>query len=118
MGSRIEANAALETERASLETEATPVRYVAKLIGAGTKGERAIRLLIALMVLCCDPLAIALTGAATNRCLKPHLVRSTFESCRAQPVEGHGGYGPSSHSPAATQIRQRVTQRRAQDRRL
>jgi hypothetical protein len=93
--------AALETERASLETEATAVRYVAKLIGANTEGERAIRLLIALMVLCCDPLAIALTGAAANRCLKPHLARSTFESCRAQPVEGHGGYGPPAviHPP-------------------
>jgi hypothetical protein len=29
--------------------------------------ERAIRWLIALMVLCCDPLAIALTAAAASR---------------------------------------------------
>jgi hypothetical protein len=42
-------------------------------------GEGAIRLLIALMVLRCDPLAISLTAAASARDqprLKPHLVRS------------------------------------------
>jgi hypothetical protein len=62
--------AALKTERASLavkgrqiETEAAPIRYVAELIGADTDSERAIRWLIALMVLCCNPLAIALTAA-------------------------------------------------------
>jgi hypothetical protein len=38
---------------------------VAELIGADTDGNRAIRWLIALMVLCCDPLAIALTAAAS-----------------------------------------------------
>jgi hypothetical protein len=37
-----------------------PIRYVAELIGADTDSERAIQWLIALMVLCCDPLAIAL----------------------------------------------------------
>ena len=36
-------------------------------IGADTDSERAIRWLIALMVLCCDPLAIALTAAASAR---------------------------------------------------
>jgi hypothetical protein len=47
------------------ETEAAPIRYVAELLGAGSQGdERAIRWLIALMVLCCDPMAIALTAAA------------------------------------------------------
>jgi hypothetical protein len=49
-------------------------------------------------VLCCDPLAIALTaavfGTAINHSLKPHLVRSTFDSRRAQAIEGHSGYGP------------------------
>jgi uncharacterized coiled-coil protein SlyX len=66
--------AALQAERASvaakgrqLETEAAPVRYVAELIGADTDSERAILWLIALMVLCCDPLAIALTAAASAR---------------------------------------------------
>jgi hypothetical protein len=64
--------AALQAERAGVaargrqvESEAAPVRYVAELVGAGHDGERAIRWLIALMVLCCDPLAIALTAAAS-----------------------------------------------------
>ena len=65
---------ALKIDRASLaakgrqaETEAAPIRYVAELIGTDTDSERAIRWLIALMVLCCDPLAIALTAAASAR---------------------------------------------------
>jgi hypothetical protein len=44
-----------------------PIRYVAELVGADTDSERAIRWLIALMVMCCDPLAIALTAAASAR---------------------------------------------------
>jgi hypothetical protein len=63
---------ALTAERATvaakgrqIETEAAPIRYVAELIGADTDSEKAIRWLIALMVLCCDPLAIALTAAAS-----------------------------------------------------
>ena len=66
--------AALKAERASLaaqvrriETEAAPMRYVAELVGADADSERAIRWLIALMVLCYDPLAIALTAAASAR---------------------------------------------------
>ena len=66
--------AALKTERVSLaaegrqaETEAAPIRYVAELVGANMDSERVIRWLIALMVLCCDPLAIALTAAASLR---------------------------------------------------
>ena len=43
------------------------IRYAAKLVGPETDNERAIRWLIALMVLCCDPLAIALTAAAARR---------------------------------------------------
>ena len=50
-----------------METESAPIRYVAELVGADTDSERAIRWLIALMVLCCDPLAIALTAAASAR---------------------------------------------------
>jgi hypothetical protein len=53
---------ALQAERASvaakgrqIETEAVPIRYVAELVGAGTDSERAIRWLILMMVLCCDP---------------------------------------------------------------
>ena len=66
--------AALKTERASvaakgrqIETEATPIRYVAELLNIDTDSEKAIRWLIALMVLCCDPLAVALTAAASAR---------------------------------------------------
>jgi hypothetical protein len=66
--------AALKAERASVaakgrqaETEAAPIRYVAELLGGGEDSERAIRWLIALMVLCCDPLAIVLTTAASAR---------------------------------------------------
>jgi hypothetical protein len=66
--------AALKAERASvaaqgkrIETEAAPIRYVAELLGLDTDSEKAIRWLIALMVLCCDPLAIALTAAASAR---------------------------------------------------
>src|SRR6266446_1792811 len=66
--------ATLQAERATvaakgrqIETEAAPIRYVAELLGADTDSERAIRWLIALMVLCCDPLAIALTAAASAR---------------------------------------------------
>jgi hypothetical protein len=62
----------LQTERASvaakgrqIETEVAPIRYVAELLGADTDSERAIRWLIALMVMCCDPLVIALTAAAS-----------------------------------------------------
>jgi hypothetical protein len=66
--------AALKAERASLaaqirriETEAAPIRYVAELLGTDTDSERAMRWLIALMVLCCDLLAIALTASASVR---------------------------------------------------
>jgi hypothetical protein len=66
--------AALKAERASvaargrrIETEAAPIRYAAELIGIGADSERAIRWLVALLVLCCDPLAIALTAAASVR---------------------------------------------------
>ena len=73
IGRRV-ALAALRAERATVaakgrqaETEAAPIRYVAELLGGGEDNERAIRWLIALMVLCCDPLAIALTAAASAR---------------------------------------------------
>ena len=69
-----EALVALKAERASvaaaghrIETEAAPIRYVAELLGVDADSERTIRWLIALMVLCCDPLAIALTAAASAR---------------------------------------------------
>ena len=66
--------AAAKAERAHVaaqgrvaESEAAPILYVAELLGVGGDSERAIRWLIALMVLCCDPLAIALTAAASAR---------------------------------------------------
>jgi hypothetical protein len=59
--------AALGAKGRQIETEAAPIRYVAELKGANADSERAIRWLIALMVLCCDPLAIAFTAAASAR---------------------------------------------------
>jgi len=47
-----------------IEAEAAPIMYVAQLMGATT--EQAIRLLILLMVMTCDPLALALTAAASR----------------------------------------------------
>jgi hypothetical protein len=74
--------AALKAERASLaaqsrriETEAAPIRYVAELVGADTDSERAIRWLICLMVLTCDPLAIALTAAASAKTFRDYRSR-------------------------------------------
>ena len=57
----------MAAEGRRIETEAAPIRYVAEFVGADTDSERAIRWLIALMVLRCDPLAIALTAAASAR---------------------------------------------------
>jgi hypothetical protein len=56
--------ARLEGERARVEASTGPVRYLATMAGMDT--EQAVRWLILLMVLCCDP-AIALTVAATRR---------------------------------------------------
>ena len=64
--------ATLKAERAQMaarghqaEAEAAPIRYVAEMVGASTDSEQAIRWLILAMVLCADPLAIALTAAAS-----------------------------------------------------
>jgi hypothetical protein len=47
------------------------------------------------MVLCRDTLAIAMTaagfGAAANRRLRPHLVRSTFNGFLLDAIERHSG---------------------------
>jgi hypothetical protein len=59
--------AALGARGRQLETDAAPIRYVAEMLGADTDPERAIRWLIVLMVLTCDPLAIALTAAVSAR---------------------------------------------------
>jgi MarR family len=57
----------VQARAAIAESEAMPLRYTAELLGMGGDDERAIRLLIALLVLCCDPLAIALTAAVSAR---------------------------------------------------
>jgi hypothetical protein len=54
----------IERYRRQIETEA-PILYLAELLGADADSEKAIRRLIALRVLCCDPLA--LTAAASAR---------------------------------------------------
>jgi len=59
--------AALGARGRQLETDAAPIRYVAEMLGADTDTERAIRWLIVLMVVTCDPLAIALTAAVSAR---------------------------------------------------
>jgi hypothetical protein len=65
--------ASLKAERATvaakgrqIEREAAPIRYVAELLGGDTGSKSVIRWLIALLVLCSDPLAIALTAAALS----------------------------------------------------
>jgi hypothetical protein len=70
--------ATLKAERASVaakghqvEAEAAPIRYVAEMIGASADSEQAIRWLILMMVLCADPLAIALTAAASAQRGRP-----------------------------------------------
>jgi hypothetical protein len=45
--------------------EAAPIRYMAEVVGDDTDRERAMRWLIAFMVLCREPLAIALMAVAS-----------------------------------------------------
>ena len=56
--------AALIGERVRVDASAGPIQYLA--IIAGAEPETAVRWLMLLMVLCCDPAAIALTVAATR----------------------------------------------------
>jgi hypothetical protein len=56
--------AALVGERARVEASTGPIQYLAMMVGAAP--EVAVRWLILLMVLCCDPAAIALTVAAAG----------------------------------------------------
>jgi hypothetical protein len=56
--------AAVAARTHRIEVEAAPIMYVAQVMGAST--EQAIRWLILLMVLTCDPLAVALTAAASR----------------------------------------------------
>lgn len=56
--------AALTGERSRIEASTGPIQYLAMM--AGVAPEVAVRWLILLMVLCCDPAAIALTVAAAG----------------------------------------------------
>ena len=56
--------AGLAGERSRIEASAGPIQYLAMM--AGVTPEVAVRWLILLMVLCCDPAAIALTVAAAG----------------------------------------------------
>lgn len=56
--------AALVAERFRIEASAGPIQYLALMVGAAP--EVAVRWLILLIVLCCDPAAIALTVAAAS----------------------------------------------------
>src|SRR6187399_1066667 len=56
--------AALAGERSRIEASAGPIQYLAMMVG--TAPEVAVRWLTLLMVLCCDPAAIALTVAAAG----------------------------------------------------
>jgi hypothetical protein len=56
--------AALTAETARVEAAMGPVQYLAVMVG--TDSETAVRWLILLMVLCCDPAAIALTIAVAG----------------------------------------------------
>jgi len=51
-------------ERERIEAATGPIRYLAVM--AGTDPETTVRWLILLMVLCCDPAAIALTIAVAG----------------------------------------------------
>jgi hypothetical protein len=53
-------------------TEAAPITYVAELFGIHRDPETITRWLIALMVMCCDPLALALTAAVGGRRSRQH----------------------------------------------
>jgi hypothetical protein len=56
--------ATLVAERFRIEASAGPIQYLAMMVGAAP--ETAVRWLILLIVLCCDPAAIALTVAAAS----------------------------------------------------
>ena len=56
--------AALAGERTRIEASAGPIQYLAMMVGVAP--EVAVRWLILLMVLCCDPAAIAMTVAAAG----------------------------------------------------
>jgi hypothetical protein len=50
-----------------IDIESAPIRYVAELLSVDTDSERAIRWLIALMVICADPTSLALVAFVSAR---------------------------------------------------
>lgn len=58
--------ATVAAKGSTVESEAVPIQYVAAVFGV-TDPEVAIRWLVLFMTLACDPLAIALTAAASAR---------------------------------------------------
>jgi hypothetical protein len=73
--------AALAGERSRVEASAGPIQYLAMMVGVAP--EVAVRWLILLMVLCCDPAAIALTVAASG---------SRAADPRRESIAQHAGY--------------------------
>jgi predicted nucleic acid-binding Zn-ribbon protein len=59
--------ATLGAKGRQIEAVAAPIRHVGESIGAETDSERAIRWLLALMMLCCDPPALTAAESARNR---------------------------------------------------
>ena len=82
--------AALVGERFRIEASTGPIQYLAMM--AGATPEAAVRWLILLMVLCCDPAAIALTVAATASRRERTQVRANIKS------QFQGGYSIQAHS--------------------
>ena len=78
--------AARGSERQRAEAANGPIVYMAAVFGVPV--ELAIRWLILLMVLTCDPTAIALTVAASRRELPPAVMKA---SVSAQPRSAFGG---------------------------
>jgi hypothetical protein len=70
--------------------EAAPIRYVAEFLGLETDSEKVIRWLIALMVLCCAPLAVALRFRRRDQSpFKTKFGPSPFDTCRADAIGRH-----------------------------
>jgi hypothetical protein len=88
---------ALGAKGRQIETEAAPIRYVAQLLGVDTDSERAIRWLIALMVLTCDP-----PGNRDNCCGVGTALTPTF--CTVLVAVQWGGIMPSIGGPMTDNV--------------
>ena len=83
--------ASIEGQRKVAEADLGPVRHLATLLGTGDQDVPWWFILVVALLL--DPggraaLARRNIGKAINYRLKPILVRSTFYSCRTDPIEG------------------------------